>query len=292
MKTLETKKDGVYTITRQFNGVHELAEYCDDMTAEKVASFGHECLSSVNNSASFSDGVSYSEAVDMGHKGGRWEAGARDIAALEIAADKMFKQGSRGEVVPALVGASVSVPRYLSSNPRAMRKTVRKPIANKTVKLAVDVGASASVPTSYMYNKGAAVLSYVKALELKGYSVLVDVFSHSVATRHKAKNKYNAIAIIRVKEPSVRMTAADIAYPIAHSAFFRRLIFRTIETAGEAAAPLCKDCYGYVAEEPDVQGYDGVVAGMYADDKHNYSTLERALSTVKISLDNQLAKKV
>lgn len=291
MRVIETEatKGKPYIFQRKFDSVHELASYAQSITLEdQLAQYGHDNRSSVENSASFSDGMNFEEAVATGLKGGRWDEGAKHLAELEIKAN-VQGGGTRGQIKASVVGSRASVPRYLSSNPRTMTKTVRSPAKAKVIKLGIDCGASANVPHEYMYNKGAAVLSYVKALELKGYSVAVDVITDSVDKRgEQCKNRIQTT--VTVKHANSKMTAADIAFPVAHSAFFRRLFFTCIETGGKAAKKLCNGCYGFVAENPEIAGYDAICAGIFGTSTHKYATLEQALETVKTELDSQLIK--
>lgn len=273
-----------------FNSVSAMGQHCAGLTLEARQRISNDSrpTSDSDRRPEWFGHLEYAEATQKAATGGAWPEGAARMQALEASAPQC-SDGTRGSMVAAVVGSRPSVPRYLASNPRAMSKMKRQPVKNKVVKLGVDIGGVCKFDAELFHNRGAAVLSYVKALELSGYSVELWALSCTVDDEQRPQNI--ATTSVLVKPANSRMCAADIAFCFAHPAYFRRLIFATVETAPTTARELAEGmgCYASAKGRRYVGDFDAVLPPLSMCYRDNFEHLAAAMSFVPKCLNAQLA---
>lgn len=125
-----------------------------------------------------------------------------------------------------VAGFQCSVPRYLQCIPTNMinQKVVTK--KQKVITITKNISYSACVKKETIEQESIKVLQLVNNLEKQGYRVIINV------TMIVKSKKENIILCnkVRIKNASERLNLSKISFPIVHSSYLRRIMFRWIET--------------------------------------------------------------
>ena len=125
-----------------------------------------------------------------------------------------------------VAGFQCSVPRYLQGIPTNMinQKVVTK--KQKVITITKNISYSAYVKKEIIEQESIKVLQLVNNLEKQGYRVILNV-----TMIDKSKNE-NIILCnkVRIKNACERLNLSKISFPMVHSSYLRRIMFRWIET--------------------------------------------------------------
>lgn len=125
-----------------------------------------------------------------------------------------------------VAGFQCSVPRYLQGIPTNMinQKVVTK--KQKVITITKNITYSASVKKETIEEESVKVLQLVNNLEKQGYRVILNV-----TMIVKSKNG-NIILCnkVRIKNANERLNLSKISFPMVHSSYLRRIMFKWIET--------------------------------------------------------------
>lgn len=134
----------------------------------------------------------------------------RRVQRLEVKRTRVMKEHGPGRA---------SVTRALSGNPRPYHGTKMLPQPTRAIKILVNLSASAGVSTTAIFDRGAAIVALLRALERAGRPVELWVGG--------AVNSFGGRAwqtVIKVKASNQRVSPSLMAFT-AHPAFFRRFLF-------------------------------------------------------------------
>ena len=125
-----------------------------------------------------------------------------------------------------VAGFQCSVPRYLQGIPTNMinQKVVTK--KQKVITITKNISYSAHVRKETIEKESVKVLQLVNNLEKQGYRVILNV------TMIVKSNRENIILCnkVRSKNASERLNLSKVSFPMVHSSYLRRIMFRWIET--------------------------------------------------------------
>lgn len=124
-------------------------------------------------------------------------------------------------------GASPIVARAIIGHPKAMRRTVQTRQTVKAIHLIYNPSCNCSYNAEQIFNAGFTMLEIIYRFELSGVRVALDVvpFSAFIGKREQY------ISLLKLKAAQQPLDVLRVAYPIAHTAFFRRHGFKLIESA-------------------------------------------------------------
>lgn len=268
-----------------FKSIQALGNYVAGLTDTDRSEAGARQCSSITADSGFTNGITLNDAIKMAQQGGRWEAGAHNLATAELNAN-VKPESKRAMLTFATTGCRPSVQRYLASNPRNMAKRKAQPIKQKVLKLGIDIGASGKCTQADYTRRGVAVLSYVKQLETAGYSVELHAIGASAVNNGAIQSLFSVI----IKPANAKLCAADIAFALCHSGFDRRLGFAVYETAETTAAEITGGKYGNGTGVIYPAGFDAVLPFMGLQMRRACQTDESAIEHVYTELNNQLNK--
>ena len=125
-----------------------------------------------------------------------------------------------------VAGFQCSVPRYLQGIPTNMinQKVVTK--KQKVITITKNISYSAYVKKETIEQESVKVLQLVNNLEKQGYRVILNVTII-------CKSRRGAIILcnkVRIKNASERLNLSKVSFPMVHSSYLRRIMFRWIET--------------------------------------------------------------
>ena len=125
-----------------------------------------------------------------------------------------------------VAGFQCSVPRYLQGIPTNMinQKVVTK--KQKVITITKNISYSAHVRKETIEEESVKVLQLVNNLEKQGYRVILNV------TLISKSKKENIILCnkVRIKNANERLNLSKVSFPMVHSSYLRRIMFRWIET--------------------------------------------------------------
>ena len=125
-----------------------------------------------------------------------------------------------------VAGFQCSVPRYLQGIPTNMinQKVVTK--KQKVITITKSVSYSFYVSKEKIEEESIKVLQLVNNLEKQGYRVILNV------TLISKSKKENIIICnkVRIKNANERLNLSKVSFPMVHSSYLRRIMFRWIET--------------------------------------------------------------
>ena len=125
-----------------------------------------------------------------------------------------------------VAGFQCSVPRYLQGIPTNMinQKVVTK--KQKVITITKNISYSAYVSKETIEQESVKVLQLVNNLEKQGYRVILNV------TLISKSKKENIIICnkVRIKNANERLNLSKVSFPMVHSSYLRRIMFKWIET--------------------------------------------------------------
>lgn len=148
------------------------------------------------------------------------------------------------------VGSMPHVPNAIIGLPKNMVRRVNAPKHTKAVTIYYDFAASAGVSASTLADGGRNIYATTRYLEQRGYRVQLCCMMACCEKRHRTKGgvrqKYWHVAMmsVKIKDYQQPINPLMIAYPVTHPSFFRRHIFRWMETSEPTKHSEYVDCYG------------------------------------------------
>ena len=125
-----------------------------------------------------------------------------------------------------VAGFQCSVPRYLQGIPTNMinQKVVTK--KQKVITITKNISYSAHVRKETIEEESVKVLQLVNNLEKQGYRVILNV------TLISKSKKENIIICnkVRIKNANERLNLSKVSFPMVHSSYLRRIMFKWMET--------------------------------------------------------------
>lgn len=135
------------------------------------------------------------------------------------------------------VGSMPHVPNAIIGLPKNMVRRVNEPKRTKALTIYYDFAASAGVSADSLATGGRNIYATTKYLEQRGYRVQLCCMMACCEKRYHSsrgnRQKYWHIGMmtIKIKDFQQAINPLMIAYPVTHPSFFRRHIFRWMETS-------------------------------------------------------------
>jgi hypothetical protein len=128
-------------------------------------------------------------------------------------------------LVPDMVGCLPLVPAALAGVPFTMLRQAQAPKKIKTMRLFYAVSVNWTTTADEMINSGCTLLSLIKALELGGWRVRLDVLSFCAE-----KDGEYFLSLATAKDYRQPIDLKKLAFPFVNPAYLRRIGFRALET--------------------------------------------------------------
>lgn len=198
----------------EFDSLLEFYKYICETPRNNT--FKHGELSSMKKGG-WSGTYSYDEAIHLFKDG--WSVGAEKLTQkLKVAeADKQVQTAYKN--ILSMAGYQAIVPLYLQGVPNCMVSKKPVPVKNKVITINRALSCSASVSSETLMNESIKCFQIIKKIEASGYRVNLNLL---IGTGH-------ACAKIRLKSAGEKLNISKLAFPLVHTAMFRRLYFRFIE---------------------------------------------------------------
>lgn len=172
-----------------------------------------------------------------------WDKGIKKINTM-IKAKKIRTQGTlkaKNEI--GMVGFQPIVPNYIMGLPNNMLGTKMRPVKQKVINIMKNVSYPGITKTEQIYEESIKSLEIIMALERAGYRInLYAMFGTRIMTSaydHDRGDDY-ILFITKIKGANQRLNINKTVFPLCHSSFIRRIMFRAIETS-ESLDKILKD---------------------------------------------------
>lgn len=172
--------------------------------------------------------VTYKQTLELVKSG--WQEGAEKVDAVKTThVDRLT--GPTEEIVrtkfnPARAGGMVVVPQAIAGHPQCFRRPISQSRPTPVLNLWWLVTTNCNMGSETFVNQGVALLAVIDQVERRGVRVGVTVFSGTY--EHERQCGWSCV----VKRPQERLQIHQLAFPLAHAAYFRRLGFALIERQG------------------------------------------------------------
>lgn len=184
------------------------------------SAFRWERHASVENDYSFTQTISFEQAVDLMEHG--WTEMSRKLTQ-KLKATTTPAPLRKPKNVLSVSGYQPVVPLYLAGVPTNMVDKQLVKVKSKVVTLTKSVNYSCSVNTNTIVEESIKTMQIVKKLEAQGYRCNLNI---TLGTSNGGTDVYCKICIKRANE---KLQVSKIAFPMVHPSMLRRLFFRFIE---------------------------------------------------------------
>lgn len=148
------------------------------------------------------------------------------------------------------VGSMPHVPNAIIGLPKNMVRRVNEPKRTKAVSIYYDFSANGGVSSDTLSTGGRNIYATIRYLEQRGYRVelrCIVATCKDVTVKHgrgKRTMLHRCSVSVKIKDYQQAINPLMIAYPVTHPSFFRRHIFRWIETSQCTDYTEFAWCYG------------------------------------------------
>lgn len=217
-----------------FNSIADFVKYID--SHEPNQHFAGKYRSSEKAPNNWSGNMTYQEALEAMRTG--WSSGAIALekslrsVKTDMQVEKAFKS------ITDVCGYQPIVPLYLAGAPNCMVRKKQVPKKQKVITINRSLCASGSVSSEKLMHESEKVLQIIYKLEKSGYRINLNLVISCGIFAVK----------IRLKSAGERLSISKLAFPLVHTAFFRKVFFRFIEVS-EFTTGFHSIGYGAVPEE-------------------------------------------
>lgn len=217
------KTDGNVT-TVLFDSIQEAVQFLKNTERTSFYQINHSSDEISGWYTDFTGTRTFDEAMELLLHG--WNQGAETLDKRLTTINKQDAPIQVSRTIYDVAGYQACVPRYLQGIPTNMinRRIVTQ--KQKVVDVVRDIGYAGSIKAETMLNKGLEALNMVNTLEKQG--TRCNLYVSTICKKCTFDKKLVNIQI-RIKSSTQRLNVKQIAFPLAHPAFFRRIVFGLIE---------------------------------------------------------------
>jgi hypothetical protein len=177
-----------------------------------------------------------------------WNNGITELAKGLGDLKESIGKAPKPEWFASPVGAFVNTPAFLAGAPDSMfaRRKVRK--SAPVIRLVLPIICPAKVPASQFMNRGIATLAVVDQLEAQG--VRTEIVAAWYTDNRTGIHKGRSAVTVTLKNAGDPLHLGELAFPLVHPAFLRRVMFAVAERQDhdQALIESTRWSYGYPDE--------------------------------------------
>lgn len=216
-------------IKLKFNSLSELAHYID--THPQVVGTNSSELNPSRMDWDYN--MSFKEADRILRSGGYWKEGHKNLQRAVFEFEQAMNMGLGPSTELDVAGFAPDVSEFLKGSPTCMVNesddglvTAQRPI----VKVGINTAIMCNVDAEYPLNRGAAIITLIDYLESMGQRC--EIWSlMRLSTHHKDEPPLYVDTLI--KPAHLPWDPGSFAFSLIHPAWFRRIMFRVIESRHE-----------------------------------------------------------
>lgn len=165
---------------------------------------------------------SYEEAYELAKFG--WSDGLKKLSKQVKVAKKLIAPVTQRTRKYDIAGHFPNPARAAAGEPFSMINSGREFKQKPIVKISVNFGCNANVESERIMKWGAAICSYIDALEENGFSVELSSNSQTMG-----RNNHSLLFEFSLKNAGSRMSMSSMVFWLAHPAALRRIEFAAME---------------------------------------------------------------
>lgn len=237
MKTI--KNDIVSAET--FNSVTEFINVISKRTPNKsFSSYGRK--ESETSPESFCGTKNWDEAQFLLKHG--YKDGAKDLLNCKTTV-KVISPERKKQIFEDVTGFSPIVPNAIIGLPNSMLNKRDKIKPSRVINIILDIAVSGTTDKEIFLKAGKNIYSFIKSIEATGTKVNLSVMESMYIKRVK---RFSCL-FVKIKDSKQAINPQLISYPIIHPSFFRRHVFRWIETSPITSYYEVVKTYGYIGTD-------------------------------------------
>lgn len=223
-------------VFESFGNIELFSNVIGSRAENSVYSKADDC-GSKSGSESFTKTKSYEESLDLMRTGYAEGVGMLKTSLLN-AANPCAVNTCKNIPTTDIVGFAPLVANAIIGVPKSMINSKKVNIPSKVISIFYNASDCNSVDASRFVTAGAHLLSLIIQLEKSGYRVSLFVASAFCTDDQKS------IAAVSIKDHRSKINPLKVSYPLLHPSFFRRQMFRWLETNPDIKDVEYKYSYG------------------------------------------------
>lgn len=173
-----------------------------------------------------------------------YKEGAQDLLLCKSGVNVISPEQKK-QTFQDVTGFAPIVPNAIIGLPNSMLNKRMQQKQAKVINILLDIDICGGTDKNVILLGGKNIYSLIKSIEATGTKVNLSVISSSYLT----KNKKFSCVFIKVKDSKQAINPQLVAYPVIHPSFFRRHVFRWIETSELTNYKSFTSGYGYVGRD-------------------------------------------
>lgn len=237
-------KDGYTWYEISFKSLYELYDYLIDTPPFNNRCFGTGSSQNQNPYSKEWYELSYDEAVK--YLLGGYKVKIEDLLNLKQKLERGLEfPGIKRKTTKAVTGSRICPNSFITNDPKKYYRLERIS-EKKFITIHVNLAYSANHETSEILNRGAILHNLINILEENNYSVRLNTFY--------LISNYDEIIYIKINLKNINspITISSSIYPLTSKAFFRRTIFRVMESL-PVIDRSWGDGYGFTIHDEEVK---------------------------------------
>lgn len=239
-----------------FESVQEFISVINKRTNNEAFSCHKE---SERGSLMFTGSQSWEEAQNLFKHG--YKEGAKDLLTCKSSV-KVLNPAKKVTTFQDVCGFAPIVPNAIIGLPQSMVNSRAKVKQARVINVLLDIDVTGDTDKEVLTLGGKNIYSLVKSLELKGVRVNLSLMHSTYVSK---ANNY-ACLFVKIKDSKQAINPQLIAYPIIHPSFFRRHVFKWIETSEYTNYKSLTSGYGPIGRY-EMQYKSGSVMRCFLDNK-------------------------
>lgn len=237
MKEIKTFNSSVGNIKLvEFDSLLEFYNYINDTPYN--ATFASQEYKASHKRSDWSGTKTYEEAIQLFKNG--WTAGAQDLTKKLKLVENDNQVQMVAKNILSMCGYQAIVPLYLNGVPNNMVNKRLTPVKQKVITINRALSVSAAVSSERLMRESIKCFQIIKKIESTGVRVNLNLL---ISTGH-------VMVKIRLKKSTEKLNISKLAFPLVHTAMFRRLYFKFVEVYPTIPASF-RWGYGKVPKEQD-----------------------------------------
>lgn len=191
---------------------------------------------------------SFDEANELMRKGDKKNASKLN-ATCKINAPSLglgMQKKGRNEIV----GFIPNVGAYLSGSPLNMINFRNIPAKKKVITIIYCLSVGSNVKAKEMLEASCNLINAILGIEATGKRVNLFLISGSANSYSYSKEGESCLSLLKIKDSGSLFDKSKMAYPLINPAFFRRHIFKAIESEKGLTDSCFTETYGKVPDKP------------------------------------------
>ena len=237
----------MYIYSKSFCNLDTFAKFLEKGTTKAAFLNRKDGPSSTKENAYMTEWTgtaSFAEADRLFQYGDDKSAAKMDPANLTRAAE-VPAVDLRARRVRSVAGFSPNVPAVLQGRPKTMYKLTRQRVDSKVVTFCYDCASDWTIDSDVRAAAALKLVNTILGIEKKGYRVNLYVCACMRGTNEACG------AFVKIKDSGTYMDRRKMAYPLINTSFFRRHMFKFMETAEGLKEGVWARAYGYAIDKDD-----------------------------------------